>query len=432
MNKHKQIRWFFKQSIGCLVILFLLSCAKEEATDNFRFYFGAGNKKRFTKITEQTLYGINAPYGYDLNSVPGTDAPFFFSIDLPEGNYKVTVTLGNEAHDTNTTIKAESRRLMLENVEVPKGESVTKSFVVNIRNSKIGESDSVRLKSREIGKLNWDDKLTIEVNGTRPGLQTMIIESVSVPTLFLAGNSTVVDQDNEPWCGWGQMLPRFMSDGIAVANYAESGEAGNSFINAKRFAKILTQMKEGNYLMIEFGHNDQKQKGENRGPYTSYKESLKFMIDETRKKGATPILITPMHRRRFDENNKIINTLGEYPDAMRQLAEEEGVMLVDLNEMSRTLYEAWGPEESTKAFVHYPAGTFPGQSNALADNTHFNAYGSYQLCKCVLKGLIDTNSPLKEYIVEDYGSFDPAQPDDINNFFIPPTPSYSAEKPEGN
>jgi lysophospholipase L1-like esterase len=420
-----------KTSILCLSLLFSLSCTTGK-NKNYQFYFGEGNKKGFVKITEQTIYGVNSPYGYDLDSTPAGNDPFFFSIDLPEGNYKVTVTLGDRDQSTNTTIKSESRRLMLENIDVPKGETASKSFIVNIRNTKIGEKDSVRIKPREIGKLNWDDKLTIEVNGIQAGLQTMVIESVSVPTVFLAGNSTVVDQDNEPWCGWGQMLPRFLKPAIAVANYAESGEAGNSFISAKRFAKILSQMKEGDYLMIEFGHNDQKQKGENRGPYTSYKESLKYMIDETRRKGATPILITPMHRRRFDDNNRVINTLGEYPDAMRQLAEEEDVMLIDLNNMSKVLYEAWGPEESKKAFVHYPAGTFPGQTETLEDNTHFNAYGGYQLCKCVLKGLIENESPLKEYIVEDYGRFDPAQPDDIDNFLIPPTPFYSVIKPDGN
>jgi lysophospholipase L1-like esterase len=260
----------------------------------------------------------------------------------------------------------------------------------------------------------------------------MIIESTTVPTLFLAGNSTVVDQDNEPWCGWGQMLPRFMTPGIAVANYAESGEAANSFISAKRFAKILTKMKKGDWLLIEFGHNDQKQTGENRGPYTSYKESLKFMIDETRKKEATPVLVTPMHRRRFDEDNKVINTLGEYPDAMRQLAEEEEVMLIDLNEMSKVLYEAWGPEESKKAFVHYPAGTFPGQADALEDNTHFNTYGGYQICKSVVSRMAADDSSLKRFIAEDFGTFNPARPDDVNRFYIPPTPSYSVVKPDGN
>lgn len=420
-----------KKYTGCLLILLLLSCRSEEAGD-LKFYFGPEGKRGFTKVTEHTVYGVNSPYGYDLNTVATGKDPFFFSISLPEGNYKVTVTLGDKEQPTNTTIKAESRRLMLENIDVPKGESVTRSFVVNIRNKKIGDNDSVRIKPREIGKLNWDDKLTLEINGTRPGLQSMIIESTTVPTLFLAGNSTVVDQDNEPWCGWGQMLPRFMTPGIAVANYAESGEAANSFISAKRFAKILTKMKKGDWLLIEFGHNDQKQTGENRGPYTSYKESLKFMIDETRKKEATPILVTPMHRRRFDEDNKVINTLGEYPDAMRQLAEEEEVMLIDLNEMSKVLYEAWGPEESKKAFVHYPAGTFPGQADALEDNTHFNTYGGYQICKSVVSRMAADDSSLKRFIAEDFRTFNPARPDDVNRFYIPPTPSYSVVKPDGN
>lgn len=107
-------------------------------------------------------------------------------------------------------------------------------------------------------------------------------------------------------------------------------------------------------------------------------------------------------------------------------------MLVDLNRMTKTLYETWGPEESKKAFVHYPAGTFPNQTKPLADNTHFNTYGGYEICKCVLKGLIDNNSPLKKYIVKKVWSFDPAHPDDINNFFIPPSPFYSLVKPDGN
>lgn len=431
MIKRFYTTFFRKTGFPICILLFMISGMHLLAGD-YQFYFGAESKDGFVKVMNSTQYALNAPYGYDLNRKPDGNKPYFFSVDLPEGNYIVTVVLGSDDNATNTTIRSESRRLMLENVHTTPGTFVTRSFAVNIRNKQIGQNDSVKIKTREIGKLNWDNKLTLEINGRHPGLVEMTICKADLPTLFLAGNSTVVDQDNEPWCGWGQMLPGFMNAGIAVANYAESGEAGNSFISAKRFAKILTQMKEGDYLMIEFGHNDQKQKGENRGPYTSYKESLKLMIDETRKKGATPILITPMHRRRFDEDNKVINTLGEYPAAMKQLAREENVTLIDLNAMSKTLYEAWGPEESKKAFVHYPAGTFPDQNEPLEDNTHFNAYGGYQLSKCVLKGLIDNNSPLKEYIAADYKTFDPAHPDDINSFFIPPTPFYSVVKPDGN
>ncbi len=291
-----------------MCLLFILSTGMTLFAEERKFYFGDGSKDGFVKVTPDLVYGEKNCWGYDLQTKPEGNNPFFFSIDLPEGSYRVTLLLGNEHHATNTNIRSESRRLMLENVETAAGEFISRSFTVNIRNIRIDATRSVRIKPREVGKLNWDDKLTLEINGKNPGVREMIIRSVDLPTIFLAGNSTVTDQDNEPWCGWGQMLPRFLNEDVVVANYAESGEAGNSFISAGRFDKILTQMKEGDYLFIEFGHNDQKQKGADRGPYTSYKQSLKQMIEGTRAKGATPVLVTPMHRRRFDETGKISST----------------------------------------------------------------------------------------------------------------------------
>lgn len=414
--------------------LALVSCFMQlSLAQKYSFRFDGKVKGKSINVSEKDIYGANdSSYGYDFNMISGGDNPYFFSVDVPEGNYRVTLTLGNKYAETNTTIKAESRRLMLENVNTPKGKLVKRSFVVNVRNKMIGDNDSVRIKPREVGKLNWDNKLTLEINGSKPGLVAMTIERVDVPTIFLAGNSTVVDQDSEPWCGWGQILPRFMNSKIAVANYAESGEAANSFVSAKRFAKILTKMKKGDYIFIEFGHNDQKQKGEGKGPYLSYKKDLEYLINESRKKGGIPILVTPMHRRSFDESGEIINTHGEYPDAVRLTSREHNVMLIDLNEMSKTLYEAWGVEESKKAFVHYPLGTFPGQDRVLADNTHFNTYGGYQICKSILKGLMDNNSSLTKFFVKDFKTFDPAYPDKIEDFNIPPTPFSSIVKPDGN
>lgn len=425
MDRQKKITFL----VFTLVALFVMPVSAKK----YRFHFGDGNKICYQNVNPNTIYGSHSSFGYDLGTKPCVGNPYFFSVDLPEGNYRVTMVLGDKNRKTNTTIKTESRRLMLQNIVVPEGKFAKKTFNVNIRNKMITSgTDTVRTKNREQNKLNWDNKLTLEINGEKSGLVSMTIEPVDVPTVFLAGNSTVVDQDDEPWCGWGQILPRFLNDKVSVANYAESGEAGNSFISAKRFAKILTKMKKGDYLFIEFGHNDQKQEGESKGPYKSYQKSLKQMIDETRKKGATPILVTPMNRRSFDENGKIINTLGDFPDAMRQLAKKQNVMLVDLNSMSKTLYEAWGDEASKKAFVHYPSGTFPNQTQPLADNTHFNSYGGYEICKCVLKGLIDNGSPLKKYIVNDFGTFDPAHPDKEEDVIIAPTPFSSTIKPDGN
>jgi len=401
--------------------------------DNYKFDLTSGKSKGYIPVGNHTIYGENTDYGYDLNTTQGDGQPFFFSANVPEGNYKVKVVLGNQNEESYTTVKAESRRLMLENISVPKGKTVTRSFIVNIRNTKIGSSDSVRIKPREVGKLIWDDKLTLEFNGKNPSVQKIEIEKTDhIPTVFLAGNSTVVDEAHEPWCGWGQMFPRFFKPEIAVANYAESGEAANTFVASKRFAKLYSEMKAGDYLFIEFGHNDQKQKGEGKGPYTSYTDDLRYLVDKTKEKGAIPVLVTSMHRRSFDENGKVVNTHGDYPDAVRRLAREENVYLIDLNEMSAVLYEAWGVEGSKRAFVHYPAGTFPHQDKPLADNTHFNPYGGYQIAKCILKGIIDNDIPLRKYIADDFVYFDPAHPDDEDAFCIPPTPFSSLVKPDGN
>jgi lysophospholipase L1-like esterase len=183
------------------------------------------------------------------------------------------------------------------------------------------------------------------------------------------------------------MIPRFFGQGIAFANYAESGESANTFIAAGRLEKLLTQACAGDYIFVEFGHNDQKQTGEGIGPWTSFSESLRTFLTEARKRGMYPVLLTPVERRHFDEKGKIINTHGEYPDAIRKLAESENVPLIDLQLMSKVLYEALGVENSTKAFVHYPAGTFPGQEKALEDNTHFNDYGGYEIARCVIEGI---------------------------------------------
>lgn len=418
----------------CYIFLLLLSSITVLGQQTiYKFNFTDKPVKGYVSVPSNTIYGENPVYGYDLNTNPTNGNSFFFSVDVPEGNYKVTVVLGSDKGESNTTVKAESRRLMLANIKTSKGKYSTHTFAVNIRNTKIGDTDSVRIKKRETGKLIWDDKLTLEFNGKNPVVAKIEIEKAdNIPTIFLAGNSTVVDEAEEPWCGWGQIFPRFFTSDIAIANYAESGEAANTFVASKRFAKLLSKMRKGDYLFIEFGHNDQKQKGEGKGPYTSYKSDLKYLADKTREKGAIPVLVTSMHRRFFDDNGKVKNTHGDYPDAVRQLAKEENITLIDLNNMSATLYEAWGVEGSKRAFVYYPAGTFPNQKEPLVDNTHFNPYGGTEIARCILKGMIDNNLPVKKYIRKDVRPFDPAHPDDPDKFDIPATPFSSMVKPDGN
>ena len=183
--------------------------------------------------------------------------------------------------------------------------------------------------------------------------------------------------------------------------------------------------------MVEFGHNDQKQKGPGKGAYYSFMTNLKTFIDEVRAKGGQPILLTPTRRRKFDKEGRTVNTHDEYPDAVRWIAAKENVPLIELNNMTGTLYEALGEEESKKAFVHYPMGSFPGQTKELADNTHFNPYGAYQIAKCVIEGIKKATPELAKYLKTDI-PYDPAKPDKIESFHWCPAPFCEMEKPDGN
>lgn len=416
----------------------------------FRFDFGSDQSPSgWTPITRNSFYSAQKGFGLiasgemetgELKGQPepsadflGSKKPFYFVVTLPEGHYQLTLTLGGSPEGSSTTVKAESRRLMFENVKTTSGETVQKLVVVDVRTPKIDHQEQIKLKERELNYLNWDHRLTLEFNGENPCVSAIEIKKADhLPTIFLAGNSTVTDQENEPWSSWGQMFPNFLKPEVVVANYAESGETLLAFKREKRLQKILGQMKPGDYLFMEFAHNDQKPGGNHLDAMTTYKDELRYYIAEARKKGGKPVLITSTNRRRFDENGKIINTLEEFPEAMRQLAKEANVPLIDLNAMSKQFYEALGTENSKKAFVHYPANSFPGQDKPLADDTHFNPYGAYELAKCVVQGIQQSIPDLAKYIRDDWTAFDPAHPDPVSEFRWFESPAVNLVKPDGN
>jgi lysophospholipase L1-like esterase len=423
---------------------------KTVSTSARNFDFGPGKvKDGFELITEKSVYSAAKGFGLipsgELESGEtgskdplagdfiGSKSPFYFSVVLPEGHYQITLTLGGSKEGSSTTVKAESRRLMLENVKTAKGKTVQKTIIVDVRTPKINDNEQIKLKDRELNYLNWDNKLTLEFNGEHPCVAGIEIRRADeFPTIFLAGNSTVTDQENEPWASWGQMFPRFLKPEIVVANYAESGETLLAFKREKRLQKLLSLMKTGDYLFIEFTHNDQKPGGNHLDPFTTYKEELRYFIAEARKKGGKPVLVTSMHRRKFDDNGRIVNTLEDYPEAMRQTAKEENVPLIDLNAMSKQFYEAMGPENSKKAFVHYPANSYPGQDKPLADDTHFNPYGAYELAKCIVQAIRQNKMELGKYLIGGIPVFDPANPDPVKDFHWFESPSASLVKPDGN
>jgi len=374
-------------------------------------------------------------FGFDLTASPqvtdgvcASHAPFFVSVTEPEGNYRVTVALGSKDTTAATTVKAEARRLMTWQVETRPGQSVICSFVVNLRTPSVSGGESVRLKPREIGNLDWDDKLTLEFTGMHSAVQSIEIEPAHVPTVYLAGDSTVVDQDKEPWAAWGQMLPVFFNDRVAIANEAESGETIASFAGEHRFDKIFSTIRPGDYLFIQFAHNDQKP-GRGFVPIPEYQDMLRRYIVMAREHDAHPILVTSMNRRDFTPDGMMIATLGDYPDAMREVAHEQHVPLIDLNAMSKTLFEAMGPNGTLKAFVHYLANTFPGQSEALSDNTHFNSFGALELAKCVVESIRDQHLSVAEFLRPNLPHFDPTRPDPPSIWAVPPDPFLSEQKP---
>ncbi len=349
-----------------------------------------------------------------------SDKPFCFSVALPEGNYKVTATLGDAEGESTTTVKAELRRLMLEHIHTESGKFATRSFLVNLRTPQIAGDGSVRLKDSEKTSevWDWDEKLTLEFNDKHPCLCALEIEPVDkVPTVYILGDSTVCDQPAEPWNSWGQMLPRFFKPEVAVANHAESGESLRSSLGAHRLDKVLSTMKPGDYLFIQFGHNDMKEKGAGVGAFTTYKADLKRFVTAARKRGGIPVLVTSMNRKSLDSTGHVNNTLGDYPEAVRQVAKEEDVALVDLHAMSKELYEALGPENIGKAFQ---------------DGTHHNNYGSYELAKCIVQGLKQSNLDLAKVLADDVPAFNPKHPDAVADFHMPASPSRSDRKPEGN
>lgn len=365
-----------------------------------------------------------------LNKV--SQQPFNFSVAVPDGNYRVTVTLGNKKKAGQTAVRAESRRHYVDEVVTKKGKFATVEFIVN-KHSPVIEGDvRVKLKPREVDYKNWDDSLNLSFFGLMPAVQMIHIEPITnVTTIFLCGNSTVVDQEDEPWASWGQMITRWFGPQVAIANFAESGLSCTTFLAQLRLDKILSQLKKGDYVMVEFGHNDEKEKKVGDGAWYSYSRNLKIFADRVKAAGGNIIFCTPTARR-FFKDGRIENTHGDYPEAMKTVAGREQVPVIDLTRMSTTFYETLGEEGSKKALVHYAANTFPNQEKALADNTHFNPYGAWEIAKMVVMGLKQIQSPLASYLRPEWQDFDPARPDDPDQFVWQMSSGSNLTKPDGN
>lgn len=358
-------------------------------------------------------------YGYEP---PRRGREFLFSAAVPEGNYRVTVRLGGRV-----TVKAESRRLMLRDIATRPGRYVTASFVVNVRNARLAAppanapgGSEVKLKSREAGSYTWDDKLTLEFLGD-PRVASIDIEPVDVPTVFLAGDSTVTDQRSEPAASWGQMLPALFGPDVAIANHAESGETLKSFVTELRFDKLLSLVKRGDWLLIQFGHNDQKANWPQTyaDPAVTYPAWLRTYIAEARRRGAHPVLVTSPERRNY-EAGKVRRTLAEYGEAVRKVARADKVPLLDLQERTVTLYEALGEAKAATLF-----------NEGGADRTHHNNPGAWFLARAVATEIAAQVPDLAVHLKPAARSFDAANPQ-LDEGGIAPSLAESNVRPAGS
>ncbi len=415
--------------LATLAVFAVVSLHAAPATD-FKFQFGAANAMPgYTLVPPSQIYSKEIGYGFEpgatltavANAVTSAQ-PFLFSVAVPEGNYRVTVTLGDPTADAITTVKAESRRLMLERVRTAAGKFETRTFTVNVRTPKISNGDEVNLDSREMNlathkaiSRDWDDKLTLQFSDSHPAVSAIAIQKVDdAVTVFITGDSTVTDQPGGAITTWGQNITRWFTSDVAVANHAESGETLKGFLKERRWEKLLDSVHQGDYVIIEFGCNDSKKSGpQNIYPNqdfsetyvdagTTYKELLKQFAADVQKKGAFPIIASPSARR---QDSKKPGSLQAYADAAIAVAKEINVPSIDLNSFGVELNDALGAD-SPKLFN---------------DQTHPSEYGGYLQSKCIALGIKQDNLPLAKYIVDDLGDFNPQHPTPLlANFNLPP------------
>lgn len=247
-------------------------------------------------------------------------------------------------------------------------------------------------------------------------------------TVFMIGDSTMankpLDKENQER-GWGQMLPIYLEGAIKVDNHAVNGRSSKSFIDEGRWEKVREQIRPGDYVIIQFGHNDEKAKSPDRYtvPGSTFDANLKKFVNETREKGGTPILMNSIVRRNFPANgiaaaqtddrqktwkkglenypaegDTLVDTHGDYRIVPKNVAEEMGVVFVDMNTLTHELVQGLGKDSSKDLFMWMPVGKYEFAPNGRIDNTHLNVYGGIVVSRLAVNALAEEVPALKPYI----------------------------------
>jgi lysophospholipase L1-like esterase len=226
--------------------------------------------------------------------------------------------------------------------------------------------------------------------------------ATAVPIVYIAGDSTVMTYKSGynlfPQEGWGGRLPDYFTTGVTFANKAIGGRSTKSFVDEGRLTDILNQILPGDYLFIQFGHNDgSSDPALHTDPATTYKTYLSMYIDGAVQHGAIPVLVTPMGRRNYGSDGKFINDFVDRSNAMKQLATAKGCKLIDLNAKSIAFYNSIGVAQTGNVFLWLPVGLYPNFPNGVSDNTHFQEYGAAELAALVTQGIQENNLAIKSF-----------------------------------
>ena len=432
----------------------------EEIQFPMKFDFGNGTAAAgYKKVSAGTIYSKTVGYGFEpdadgveikevkrnneiLRGDYVTASPLFkFSVSAPQGNYKVAVTFGDAADESSTTVKAETRRLIIENVTTAKGQFETRTFYVNVRDRSLSPGNAVKLDVREWDPatdlpvtFTWDDKLTLQFSGANPCVCAVEIEPVEdAITLFLCGDSTVTDQASEPNGTWGQQLQRWFDLPVVVSNHAESGQTLKAFRFQRRWDKVMEMMKEGDYVFMQFGHNDLNRGGhdamwpveDKAGDWinthseanTDYVWLLASYAVEIKRRGGIPVIVSPMTKMNRTTGLVNVEGMGDYPKGAAEAAKLAQCDFIDLFAMSVEIVKGLGTELSPQAYT---------------DGLHSSSYGGYLFTRCIVEGVKKAGLGIVQYITKDAGTFDPSNPKPLPaDFKIPVDPRIPVPTPPG-
>ncbi len=221
--------------------------------------------------------------------------------------------------------------------------------------------------------------------------------------IYLIGDSTCANKslDDNPERGWGQLISNFFNEDVIIENHAVNGRSTKSFRELGHWSFVYDKLKTGDYVFIQFGHNDSKSNDTTRyaEAHTAYKQNLIRFVNEIRAKGAIPVLLTPVNRRKFDEKGNFFDQHGDYPVVVREVAAEMKVQLIDMHLKSLEFFSKLGPEETKKIFLHIPPKIFKALPEGKEDNTHFTRYGAIEIAKLVIEGIKELNLPFSKSII---------------------------------